>query len=302
MLDAATSSAASPFRTRLNVLFASAAAVAVVLRTGPKRHHQLLRWDLSDDTFTPGQWMKGLVRLMDLSPRGDKLIYWAAQYHAGASRSWPRPPYSAEHSGDYDPLQAGRRTIDRARAKRPDRRVPRYLAHSTSRPAARQNQGVWTAVSTPPWFTALAIWPCIGHWTGGGYFISERHIVLFERNDGFTPIANVPVPTGVLVSSMDDPALSGIPFASIAVDPLRQPIDAHSAVSAALACAGVRYVEWVHISHNGDLLFACDGAIYRLRRWNGLTDGDLRARATRLVDLTAATFQLVRPPCEAMRW
>jgi len=46
---------APAFRTRTDVLFASRAAVAVVLRRGPKTHWQLLLWNTAADTFTPGQ-------------------------------------------------------------------------------------------------------------------------------------------------------------------------------------------------------------------------------------------------------
>lgn len=56
------------------MLFASRAPVAVILRRGPRTHWQLILWDTRRDTFTPGQWMKGLVKLMGLSPSGDKLI------------------------------------------------------------------------------------------------------------------------------------------------------------------------------------------------------------------------------------
>jgi len=36
----------------------------------------------------------------------------------------------------------------------------------------------WTAVSRPPFFTALALWPNHGTWGGGGLFESERSILL----------------------------------------------------------------------------------------------------------------------------
>ncbi len=36
----------------------------------------------------------------------------------------------------------------------------------------------WTAISRPPYFTALALWEGLGTWEGGGYFIDDRHIVL----------------------------------------------------------------------------------------------------------------------------
>jgi len=66
-----------PCRTRTSVLFAVEAPRAVVLRSGPRTHYRLVVWNTQDDTFEPGQWLKGNVRLCDLSPKGTVLIYFA---------------------------------------------------------------------------------------------------------------------------------------------------------------------------------------------------------------------------------
>lgn len=302
MSGAPQSSGPPPFRTRIQVLFATAAPVAVILRSGPKRHHQLLTWNLSEDTFVRGQWLKGLVRLMDLSPAGDKLIYWAAQYHPNAGWTKHRPVISGDEIGGFDPLQHDARALSRAHAKRPYRKLPRYVALSAPRQRPRENQGVWTAVSTPPWFSALAIWPAYGHWTGGGYFFSGRHIVLLEPQNGLTPIANVPIPAHVQVSSSADPALAAASLRTVAMDPCRQPGSQMQGVCDSLISAGVRYAEWAHLTATGDLLFACDGAIYRHKSWNGTTGPGLLSAAKRLIDLSDERFQQLRPPREAMRW
>ena len=34
-------------------------------------------------------------------------------------------------------------------------------------PPPRAERGSWTAISKPPYFSALAIWPSLGRWTGG---------------------------------------------------------------------------------------------------------------------------------------
>lgn len=36
----------------------------------------------------------------------------------------------------------------------------------------------WTAISRPPYFTALALWTNIGSWYGGGAFESDKHVLL----------------------------------------------------------------------------------------------------------------------------
>jgi hypothetical protein len=106
-----------PYRTRTSVLFAAGAPKAVILRRGPRTHYHLIAWDLARDTFEHGQWMRGNVMLCDLSPRGDKLLYFAEQYVKPLARSL---------QGRYEPLkqQPVRKT---PRKGRQHRRTPRYL-------------------------------------------------------------------------------------------------------------------------------------------------------------------------------
>jgi hypothetical protein len=89
----------------------------------------LLTWDTATDAVTPGQWFKGRIyeHRCDLSPSGDKLVYFAAK-----------------HRGPY---------------------------------------GTWTAVSRPPWLTALALWPHGDAWGGGGLFETETRLRLNHRAD-----------------------------------------------------------------------------------------------------------------------
>ena len=277
-------------RTRLDVLFAAAAPKAVILRRGPKTHWHLILWDLAADTFTPGQWMKGLVRLCDLSPAGDKLIYWAAQYHASAG--WRRP----HPAGPYDPLRA-RSAVN----LRPGRKVPRYLraAAGGQRGYPQPLTGTWTAVSTPPYFSALAIWPAFGHWTGGGVFLSERDLCIHEPLDRMVAIEHVPMPPGVRVRSHRVSSLShaatrrrsaGGPNIRVALDP------------EAMARNGITWFEFAHALSDAELVFACDGRIYRLQGWRDLPADRYFAQARLLADLNGSRFTLRAAPPEAMRW
>lgn len=117
--------------TRLWVLLAREAPVAVIFRRGPSRFVQLITWNLESDTFVSGQWLKGRVyeKRCDLSPDGTLLIYFAAT--------------------NKEPLRS------------------------------------WTAVSKPPWFSALALWPKGDGWNGGGYFVGPYSIHL-DHYDGNT--------------------------------------------------------------------------------------------------------------------
>lgn len=128
---------ASP-SARLSVILARQSDVAVVFRRGPTRLTQLIRWHRSDDRFFPGQWFRGRIyeQRCDLSPSGEKLIYFAASY-----------------------------------------RQPLYA---------------WTAISRPPFLTALALWPKGDCWGGGGQFEKESRVQLNHPPpdgslaDGFT--------------------------------------------------------------------------------------------------------------------
>ena len=83
--------------TRLYVILARQARVAAVLRRGPTRQVLLIRWNLADDTFEAGQWFNGRVyeRRCDLSPSGDRFIYFAANHRPplGTWTAVSRLPY-----------------------------------------------------------------------------------------------------------------------------------------------------------------------------------------------------------------
>jgi hypothetical protein len=64
---------------RLYFLLAREAPVGVLFRRGPSRWGRLIRWDLTNDVFEPGQWFHGRLyeRRADLSPDGTLLVYFA---------------------------------------------------------------------------------------------------------------------------------------------------------------------------------------------------------------------------------
>lgn len=67
---------------RLYCVFARDAPIAAIFRRGPSRHVQLIKWRTDEDTFEPGQWLKGRIydRRADLSPDGQLLVYFAADH------------------------------------------------------------------------------------------------------------------------------------------------------------------------------------------------------------------------------
>lgn len=123
-------------KTSLFVIQARNASIAVIFRRGPSKQVQLIKWDKTKETFEEGQWLKGRIyeRRCDLSPNGNKLIYLAAK--------WKEPVYS------------------------------------------------WTAISKPPYLSALALWPNLGAWGGGGLFEKDNIIGLNHRFDmGYDKLA-----------------------------------------------------------------------------------------------------------------
>ena len=302
--------AASAYRTRLEVLFAWTAPRAVILRRGPRRHFHLISWDLARDEFEHGQWLKGHVRLCDLSPEGDRLLYWAHQYHASAV--WRRHAEEASRQGPagYDPLcQPNRSRSARRRERR--RGVARYLREAAAdRREPRRNQGVWTALSRPPYFSALALWPGFGHWTGGGHFLSRDVVALNESTDGLTPKICVPPPPEFRIRQANADGVARPICQSVGEDwGQASPEHACAARSAGvrpivdgLREGGAHWVEFVSPRPGGDLLFGCDGAIYRLGDWRSVAPPERLAAARRLIDLTSLSFTRRPPPPEALEW
>ena len=125
---------------RLSLLWASRAKTAVILRRGPSKRVEVIRWNTADDTFERGHWFHGRIyeRRCDLSPDGELLVYFASKFNR-----------RTDNDSEYT-----------------------YA---------------WTAVSRPPWLTALALWPKGDCWHGGGLFVSNRHVALNHRPEAAIP-------------------------------------------------------------------------------------------------------------------
>jgi hypothetical protein len=159
-------------------------------------------------------------------------------------------------------------------------------------------RGSWTAISKPPYFSALAIWPSLGRRTGGGRFKSEREIVVQEPAGGMTPIAKTPIPPSVRIISSGQPAMQG----PAAYQPATENSQRQADIAAALNEAGLQWVDWISLRHEPDLLFAGDGRIFRLPNWNGVPVTQYLERARPLIDLRDMAFALVTAPDEATGW
>ena len=125
---------------RLSLLQASRAPIAVIFRRGPSKWVEVVKWDLTSDTFELGQWFHGRIydSRSDLSPNGELLVYFVSKF-------------TRESLND------------------------------------REYTYAWTAVSRPPWLTALALWPKGDCWHGGGLFLDNKRLWLNHRPEVAEP-------------------------------------------------------------------------------------------------------------------
>jgi hypothetical protein len=288
--------------TRLWVLLARAAPRAVVFRRGPSKQVQLILWNTDADTFTPGQWLKGRIyeRRADLSPSGQRLIYFAAKF---------KDPYYS-----------------------------------------------WTAVSRPPYLTALALWPKSDTVGGGGLFASEDEILLDHSGADFNLAPGYVLPEAIRVGYLGMEAGDGGDLAEVSrlvrdgwvrlqegksvsqghgaplsfnynppeiwshAHPAGRPWElrrvilgygerggawdvTEHAISSTEDQQAVHLgrTDWADWDRTGELLFAKDGGLFRL----GFdAHGSLRPPedATRLIDTRPFVFAEMQSPPEAKDW
>lgn len=67
---------------RLHVVMAREAHVAVILRRGPTKWYQVIKWDTNTDQFEDGAWFHGTIHenACELSPDGKWFVYSASKY------------------------------------------------------------------------------------------------------------------------------------------------------------------------------------------------------------------------------
>lgn len=100
----------SPPPCRLFVVVAREAPVAVILRRGPSKWVQLIRWDMNNDRFEDGAWFHGRIyeHNCGLSPDGQLFVYHAAKQQRLARDFWVSIPEDARELYGYcGPRSAG---------------------------------------------------------------------------------------------------------------------------------------------------------------------------------------------------
>ncbi|MEM9244371.1 MAG: hypothetical protein AAGA67_01305 [Cyanobacteria bacterium P01_F01_bin.153] len=80
------------FPARLHVIIARNANRAIVFRRGPSKYVCTVLWNMDNDEFSVGQWLKGRIyeRRSDISPHGKYLIYFAlnGRWSSPTGGSW----------------------------------------------------------------------------------------------------------------------------------------------------------------------------------------------------------------------
>ena len=137
-----------PVPCRVYADLARSAPVGGVIRRGPSDWVQQLRWNLEEDIFEPGQWLRGRVDADDfhLSPNGRYLVYQASK--KGNHRFGGQEPH---------PL------VD------------------------------WTAISRPPFFTALMLWEHDGRGSHA-HFVTDQEVLIGAFSVPQFPAAGEPPP------------------------------------------------------------------------------------------------------------
>lgn len=85
-----------PAPSRLWILFAEEAPVAVIVRRGPTDWTQLILWHTDTDRFEPGQWLHGNIKFASLSRDGRHIAMGVMAKSRGAFEEYTivsRPPY-----------------------------------------------------------------------------------------------------------------------------------------------------------------------------------------------------------------
>jgi hypothetical protein len=191
---------------------------------------------------------------------------------------------------------------------------------------ARKGERTFTAVSRPPYFTALAFWSYAAPWTGGGFFADDRTLVLGMRLAD--PVGSLPARLEVTDAwtwfGMNDRHRGHVSFGDVV---WKEPAAHHGWLRTGgtdrKPCPGRsrRWLErrlrgrtrsydvideddlnstetlgvrdWADWAPDGSLLFGSGGRLHRRREGQ---------EPVVIADLTPQTFENVEPPPDALRW
>jgi hypothetical protein len=304
--------------TRLYVLLARKARVGLIFRRGPSKEVLIIKWDLEKDAFEYGQWFKGRIyeRRCDLSPTGEKMIYFAAN-HKKPLYSWTaisKVPFlkalALWPKGDC--WNGGGQFITDHRIQLNHAECESVLQPGTSLKGIQIEKYADARGEDSP------IYDSILERDGWSNILS----ILFERNGNYQYQLMEDEP--VLFSPNEWERIKethGFPWLIPPLEIWRKPhprknlllemthLDWHKRngpwyvlhyrildKNFGKVADGVD-VDWADWDKNGDLLFAKGGKLFRQRNvWEGFE------KATELVDFNSLKFEAIKAPVWAEQW
>jgi hypothetical protein len=287
---------------RLYVLLASKAPLGVIFRRGPSKQVLLIKWNLDQDTFEYGQWLKARIyeRRCNLSPEGDLLLYFAANWRK-PYQSWTavsRPPYlmalalwpKGDGWGGGGQFQSRSQIKlnhrDNEMALAPDFSIPKWMTVGQF-----GNQPGW-GEDDPVWSTRLQR----DGWKQTGYSEMKKNDlsakVWIEINPPVTWQKAHPV----------QPKRYTLQMSIMGIKEKNGPwyLTEHAIVRKGGEIESIGRSEWADWSQTGDLLFTQSGCLYRLRCIDGVL-GPIEM-SEMLADFSDLAFERKESPEEARLW
>lgn len=317
---------------RLYVILARDGRSAVVFRRGPSKQVQVLRWWLDDDRLEEGQWLKGRIyeRRCDLSPDGELLIYFAAKW-TGPYQTWTavsRPPYLSALAlwpkGDAwggGGLFMSSKTIG----------LNHLSVQNPVSPAAPQPRASWHPLDANPAKSHKTAKPAPLEVSLAKTYVARRwHDDYAGRGEDDPVHAHRIGRDGWTLVAAGDPGPHSNgsvawDFRSPEIYERASPSGLHRLrrlLKAIYRKNGRWYVEdfevatqegailrvladcdWADWQANGDLLFASDGCLYRIRREDVAQQASDPLNNARLIaNLGSNAFKMVAAPASALVW
>ena len=297
----------------LYVILAADGRSAVVFRRGPSKRVMIARWWLKDDRVEYGHWFAGRLyeRFSDLSPDGNLLLYFAARYK-GQPPTWTaisRTPYltalvmwtcyvngggifETNRSILLDNFVSSEPLISRNRTLHPfpEEELWHHITtrHATERDDLRRHYCVEHKRLVRDGWRCVQDGVQMVEWRYGGKIPRLVEPQIYER-----PMPKLRGRTGA-------PILRRV-LRRVGEIKTQETFEILSQEGASLrTMEGSTWADW---HAKGDLLFARDGCLYRLKSSLAKTRTEVPMEGVRLVhDFRSLGFDKVKPPVWATRW
>lgn len=167
---------------RVHAILARERSCAVVFRRGPSDKIAVIGWDLNNDEFTLGQWLRGRIYeyRCDLSPDGKYLLYFAAKYGRVNPVEAKVNELVEAQIGEFDWMHYSQAKYDAYSRRRDALEAEIRKTHAVELDKIRckhdYTDASWTAISRVPYLKALDLWFNGSGWNGGGWFNDATHI------------------------------------------------------------------------------------------------------------------------------